>query len=88
MNEIINFNKLSNKCMELVFEISKIHNNNNKLLTEIKQETIDEIAVNIESFYNIAEEMKLSIMNFLNEIINQQEEIEINTLKTDFGYKI
>lgn len=89
MNDIVQMNRLSQKCMETIAIISNMHEAAKTMTYKPSQEQINKIAEVASQYQEISEDMKNCLVSFLKEVVNtEQEEMTIDVKETDVGYKL
>jgi len=87
MKEFANFNRLSNKCLEMLSAVSQIHEIAKRLQITPSQEDIDQIPSLINNLDEANADISSCLMSFLKEIaLDDVTETDAN--KTDLGYKL
>jgi hypothetical protein len=88
MQDINNLNRVRQKCLEMIFALSQIDANCEKILTGFSEETLRDIEKGINSFNSSSELMQSSLMLFLKDISQIDEDDEILGAETEEGYRL
>jgi len=86
MEDIVQFNRLGTKCMNIISNISSLHEAAKVLVKNPSQENIDRIAQIIESYDSNSEEMKNCLVSFLKEVVKPDDTVDAS--ETEIGYKL
>lgn len=88
MRDIENLNKFRQKTLEMIFQLSQIDGMCQDLLTNFDENDLQEIGKVLESFDLNTEMMRNSLILFIKQLSNIDEDDEIIAAETDEGYKI
>lgn len=87
MKDFANFNRLSNRCLEMLSAVSQIHEIAKKLQISPLQEDVDQIPVLIAKLEEVNVDISSCLMSFLQEIASD-DVAETDAKQTDLGYKL
>mgnify|MGYP003451548326 CR=1 FL=1 len=87
MKEIVQLNRLSSKCLDVLSAISKIHDISEALVIDPKQENVDKLTSFVNEFEEASSQIPECLMSLLKEIANEDIE-EVDGIETDLGYKL
>jgi hypothetical protein len=87
MKDIVQLNRLSSKCLDVLSSVSKIHDLSKDLVINPNQENIDKLALLVEEFENSNSQISECLMSLLKEIAQEDIE-EVDAIETDIGYKL
>jgi len=88
MDEGLHLSKVQTKCLQAFSAMTKLHDACQKLVISPSQEAVDEIAGLATVYQSATEEFQGALMDFLKNIAEPSEEIQITSSQTDIGYKI
>lgn len=88
MDEALHLSKVQGKCLQTFSTMTKLCDACQKLITTPSQEAINEIAELATIYQSSTEEFQGALMDFLKNIAEPSEEIQITSSQTDIGYKI
>ena len=89
MKDIVELNRFSKKCMDLISVLSKLHASAEEMVLNPTQEQVNKIAEIASQYHETNEEVKNCLVDFIKEVTStEQEELNIDGKETDVGYKI
>lgn len=88
MEEGLYLSKVQTKCLQVFSAMIKLHDACQELIVSPSQEAINEIAGLATAYQSMNEEFQSALMDFLKNIAEPSEEIQITSSQTDIGYKI
>jgi hypothetical protein len=88
MDENLHLNRVQVKCLQTFFAMSKLYEACQKLVISPSQDSISEISELASAYQETSGEFQDSLMDFLQNIAEPSEEIQITASQTDVGYKI
>jgi hypothetical protein len=86
MEDIVHFNRLADKCMNIISNLGNLHEAAKTLTKNPSQDNIDMIAQIIQSYENNSEEMKNCLVSFLKEVVKSDDTVDAS--ETELGYKL
>lgn len=87
MKDIVQLNRLSSKCLDVLSAISKIHDMSKALVIDPKQENVDKLTFFVNEFQEASSQIPECLMSLLKEIVQDDIE-ETDAIETDLGYKL
>jgi maltooligosyltrehalose synthase len=88
MDEGLHLSKVQIKCLQTFSAMTRLHDACQKLVVSPSQEAIDEIAELATTYQSANEEFQGALMDFLKNVAEPSEEMQITSSQTDIGYKI
>lgn len=87
MDQFVNLNRLSSRCLDLLSAVSKIHDLSKALAIAPSQENIDKLTDIVSEFQLASSEIPDCLMSLLKEVA-QNDITEADAIKTELGYKL
>lgn len=88
MDDGLYLNRVQTKCLQTFSAMSKLHDVCQKLVASPSQEIIDEITKLAVVYQSSNGEFQDALMDFIKNIVEPSEEIQITSSQTDIGYEI
>lgn len=88
MNDIKELHRVRNKMFDIIYLISEIDRSCNKVYTQLTEEEINNLIEKIKEYQKSNELLQTYLFDYLNNLTNAQNDIELNTEETEEGYRI
>jgi len=87
MDEIVQLNRLSSKCLDVLSAVSKIYDTSKAIAIDPRQENINKLVSLVNELQEADSQINECLLSFLKEVANE-DVLETDAVETDVGYKL